>query len=290
VAIERDLGLQAGVNAYLSFSKGGAFKPHWDSHDVLILQIHGRKRWRIWDAEIQDPVETSDPRVNSQRPPALETEMLPGDVLFIPRGEPHSATVSAEHSVHLTFGFHSLTGLDFLDHLRKRAAEDPLFRMNLPRHSPEAETREHEARLKEHLHRLIDAGSTDHLLSQNDLCRCPIVQTAVSGILPDLDDELRLTLRRRVPLPEVMPDDEPQLATIGGHSYRLVPASIAILRWLFAHDPATRRELDSALSPLFGRSSVEAALIELLRLGFLSTSTIGNCTSPLESRRLANAG
>ena len=40
--------------------------------------------------------------------------MKPGDVLFIPRGEPHSAAVSTKHSVHLTIGLTSETGSIFL--------------------------------------------------------------------------------------------------------------------------------------------------------------------------------
>src|SRR5262245_11122124 len=40
-AIERELGISTNVNAYLSFFKGGAFKPHFDVMDVLVLQVHG---------------------------------------------------------------------------------------------------------------------------------------------------------------------------------------------------------------------------------------------------------
>ena len=58
-AIEREMGIHTNVNAYLSFSKGGAFKPHWDFHDVLVVQVHGNKRWRIWNAEVPHPVEMS---------------------------------------------------------------------------------------------------------------------------------------------------------------------------------------------------------------------------------------
>ena len=58
-AVERELGLEVGVNAYCSFSAGGAFKPHWDRHDVLVIQVHGTKLWRIWDATVGNPIERS---------------------------------------------------------------------------------------------------------------------------------------------------------------------------------------------------------------------------------------
>ena len=88
-AIEREMGIQTHVNAYLSFSKGGAFKPHWDIHDVLAVQVYGNKRWRIWKGVVPYPVENADDAaINASVAPDDEIELAPGDVLFIPRGEP----------------------------------------------------------------------------------------------------------------------------------------------------------------------------------------------------------
>ena len=125
------------VNAYLSFSKGGAFKRHRDIHDVLVVQVYGNKRWCVWNAEVPNPVETASKiNVNDESlTPDQEIKMAPGDVLFIPRGEPHSAAVSTKHSVHLTIGLKSQNGINFVDHLREEAAKDPILRMDLPRHS-----------------------------------------------------------------------------------------------------------------------------------------------------------
>lgn len=276
VAIERELGIPAQTNLYLSIAKGGAFKPHWDPHDVLVVQVHGTKRWRIWNAEARlKNAETASPAekpylmVSSSLPPDQEIEVGPGDVLFIPRGEPHSAAISAEHSVHLTVGLKSLTGLDFVNYLRKEANTDLVLRMNLPRHASEAEVLKHEADVKHRLHRLIDATTIAQFLRQDDLNRRPYVQTAVSGALPRTDDVLRLTLRRRIPLPDGSPDGASQPVTIGGEACRLAPESIGLLRWLFDNDPATRRELDDALSPHYGQAAINAALRELSRFGFL---------------------
>ena len=269
-AVEREMRIRTHVNAYLSFSKGGAFKPHWDIHDVLVVQVHGNKRWRVWNAEVPHPVEMADrSNVNASLAPDEEVEMAPGDVLFIPRGEPHSAAVSTKHSVHLTIGLLSQTGINFLDHLRKEAAKDPILRMDLPRHSPDEQSRAHEAALKHRIHQLVDAASMSLFLREEDLARLPALQTAVSGELPQMDDFLRLTLRRRVPLPDVAPDGGAQLVTIGGEARRLSPASIDVLRWLFDHDPETLRELHAGLTLPHGQDSIEAAIRELLRLGFL---------------------
>jgi len=265
-AVEREMGIPTQVNAYLSFSKGSAFKPHWDILDILAVQVHGRKRWRFWKPVVPHPVEYADSgSIDASAVPDQEIELAPGDVLFIPRGEPHAAALSAGCSVHLTIGLRSATGINFLGYIHKKAAEDPLLRMNLPRQQSDA----HEAALKHRLRQLIDAASMTQFLQEGDLSRSPAVQTAMSGALPQMDQVLRLTLRRRVPLPETAPGGGPQPVTIGGEVRHLSPASIDVLRWLFDHDPATLRALHAGLAAHHGQDSIEAALRELLRSGFL---------------------
>ncbi len=258
--IERQMGIRTDVNAYLSFSKGGAFKPHWDFMDVLVVQVYGNKRWRVWNAEVPHPVEKTE-QAKVVGSPNQEVELAPGDVLFIPRGEPHSAAVSAGCSVHLTIGLLSYTGIDFFDHLRKEAAKDVLLRMDLPRHSSDEQSSAHEAALKTQLHRLIDAASMSQFLRDGDLSRLPAVHIAVAGELPQMSDVLRL--------PDVAADGGPQPLTIGGEVRRLCSASIDVLRWLFDHDPTTFRELHGGLTPQHGQESIETATRELLRFGFL---------------------
>jgi ribosomal protein L16 Arg81 hydroxylase len=273
VAIEREMGIYTEVNAYLSFFKGGALKPHFDVTDILVVQVQGNKQWRIWNTEVPYPVEMADrTKVNANVAPDQEVEMTPGDVLFIPRGEPHSAAVSTKHSVHLTISLISQTGINFFRHLREEAAKDPLLRMDLPRHSSDEETRAHEAALKHRLHQLIDAASMSQFLRGGDLSRSPALQTAVASELPHIEDILRLTLRRRVPLPDVAPDGGTQPVTIGGEARRLSPASIDVLRWLFDHDPATLHALQDGLTPRHRQDSIEAAVRELLRFGFLAVN------------------
>jgi hypothetical protein len=84
-----------------------------------------------------------------------------------------------------------------------------------------------------------------------------------------MDDALRLTLRRRVPLPDVAPDAGPLPVTIGGETRRLSPLAIDILRWLFCHDPATLRSLRAELTAHHGPDTIEVAINQLLRFGFL---------------------
>ena len=76
-------------------------------------------------------------------------------------------------------------------------------------------TEAHEAELKQRLHDLIDVASMSQFLTEGDLSRLPVVETELSARLPRMEDVLRLSLRRRVPLPNVEPGHGAQ-ATIGG--------------------------------------------------------------------------
>jgi hypothetical protein len=87
-----------------------------------------------------------------------------------------------------------------------------------------------------------------------------------------MEDILRLTLRRRIPLPEVEPGAGAQPVTIGGEVHRLSPEAIDVLRWLFDHDPETLHALHTALSQRYEKQSIEAAICELLRFGFIITN------------------
>lgn len=273
-AIERQLGVVVGVNAYLSFSKGGAFKAHWDRHDALVLQVHGAKRWTVWDATFENPVEKSRyAKHDITGAPSQEIDLSAGDVLYIPRGEPHAAAVSGDSSVHLTFGLNSLNGLDVLRQLGDVAAQDDFLRADLPpRHQaqgPAGGLAAHEAEVKARLHRLVDGLDLAAFMAEGDATRPPARRPSLAPPT-DSGDVVRLTLRRQIPLP---PDDEadPPPLTIGGTAYALSPAAVGILRSLFARDGQRREALSEALSPRHDRAAITEGLRELFRLGFLSS-------------------
>ena len=44
-----DLGHAVQINAYLSPAAAKGLELHFDFHDVFVLQLDGRKRWRVWE-------------------------------------------------------------------------------------------------------------------------------------------------------------------------------------------------------------------------------------------------
>ena len=45
--LESEFGCMVGSNAYLTPQGSQGFAPHYDDVDVLVLQLEGRKRWRV---------------------------------------------------------------------------------------------------------------------------------------------------------------------------------------------------------------------------------------------------
>ena len=133
-SIERFIAHRVWVNCYITFGKTSAFKPHYDTHDVLVLQIYGAKRWRGYGLPIEHPVSNSSPKPDiAVGEPMWEQQLEPGDVLYVPRGEAHDAVGTTLPSVHLTFGIKASTGVDLFNWVARTAQADPVFRMDISR-------------------------------------------------------------------------------------------------------------------------------------------------------------
>lgn len=102
------------VNAYLSPASARGLDLHFDYHDVFVVQLGGSKHWRIWEplARTVNPVKrrpVAKPQLDELGQPLLELTMRPGDCLHLPRGFPHAAETTDEHSDHLTIGLVAVT-------------------------------------------------------------------------------------------------------------------------------------------------------------------------------------
>jgi ribosomal protein L16 Arg81 hydroxylase len=45
--LEQELGHRFQTNCYLTPPQGAGFTPHWDNHDVFVLQAYGFKHWKV---------------------------------------------------------------------------------------------------------------------------------------------------------------------------------------------------------------------------------------------------
>lgn len=182
---EAQLHLPLRANVYLSPPDSQGFKLHWDTHDVLVLQIDGEKTWHIYDNPIELPHEEQLKLLPALAPNAnklAEVTLRPGDVLFLPRGYVHAATAGSTHSLHITVGLRSLTVGDVaLRECRRRSlGHAPLARMALHRDYQDP-ARLHAVR--QLIHEVIDQLDMDAAL---DEVYCSFIrsrQPAASGRL-----------------------------------------------------------------------------------------------------------
>lgn len=145
--LAQDLGAELGhpvqVNGYVTPAQNRGFDDHYDVHDVLVLQVSGRKHWRVRPPVHPHPLRDqpwTDHRAAvaaaAERPPELDVVLEPGDTLYVPRGWLHSATALGGSTVHLTLGVHTWTRHHLLTQLVAEAvagvAADEQVRAALP--------------------------------------------------------------------------------------------------------------------------------------------------------------
>ena len=134
-----DLGHPAQVNAYITPESARGFDPHYDVHDVFVLQIAGEKHWSV-HAPVLDHPRADEPwsvhraavEARAREEPVLGMVMRPGDAFYLPRGWLHSATARRGTSIHLTIGIAAFTGADVVRELVSALAGTPALRAPLP--------------------------------------------------------------------------------------------------------------------------------------------------------------
>lgn len=132
-----------GANVYLTPPNSQGFAPHYDDIEAFVLQVEGRKHWRVYAPR---SVEETLPRVSSPNygqddigEAILDVVLEPGDMLYFPRGFIHQAnTVPGHHSLHITLStYQKNSWADFMETCMKSALatairSDVEFRKGVP--------------------------------------------------------------------------------------------------------------------------------------------------------------
>jgi ribosomal protein L16 Arg81 hydroxylase len=123
------------ANMYLTPKNEKALLPHYDTHDVYVLQIHGKKNWIIYDTQVEHPLLHSHQPVfqRNQLSNPQELTLEAGDLMYMPRGLPHEAYTTDESSLHITIGIYPAQWVDILSKtLEQMAYRDKNLRKALP--------------------------------------------------------------------------------------------------------------------------------------------------------------
>ncbi len=110
---------------------GGGVGPHFDSYDVFLLQVHGKRRWRISaqkDLALKDGLPL---KVLQHFEPESEWVLEPGDMLYLPPHIAHDGIAIGE-CMTCSIGFRSPSAEEligqFLYHLAERGTAARLAR------------------------------------------------------------------------------------------------------------------------------------------------------------------
>lgn len=135
-----ELGHPTQVNGYVTPPQSRGFSPHYDVHDVFVMQVAGAKRWVIHAPVHEHPLR-DQPWTDRREAvaahardgaPVIDTVLEPGDVLYLPRGYLHAAEALGGVSAHLTVGIHTTTRHSLARALLALAADEPGLRESLP--------------------------------------------------------------------------------------------------------------------------------------------------------------
>ena len=116
-SVEASLGFVTNANLYLTPPNAQGLSLHYDTHDVFILQVEGKKHWKIYEPWVKLPLDTMAETIpyTYEGEQIQELTLSPGDMLYLPRGMVHMAEATEETSLHLTLGVMVYTWKKFLE-------------------------------------------------------------------------------------------------------------------------------------------------------------------------------
>lgn len=104
-------------------SDGGGVGPHLDSYDVFLLQVHGRRRWRIGPVADRTLKPDLPVRILANFQPTEEWLLEPGDMLYLPPLWGHDGVAEGE-CMTCSIGFRAPTETALAQELLHQLADD----------------------------------------------------------------------------------------------------------------------------------------------------------------------
>lgn len=121
---ERALAMTVTINGYLSYRPFMSFGAHWDTQEVVILQLLGQKDWAVHQPIALSMTRGAFPR-DACGDLAWQGRLHVGDAMYVPRGWSHSVSSVDELSYHYTITMGRTTGVDALqfalEHLNEKS-------------------------------------------------------------------------------------------------------------------------------------------------------------------------
>lgn len=150
---EAVLRTRTTVNLYAGWRTQWGFDLHWDPQETVVLQVSGRKHWKVYRPTRLHPfypsTEDSEAAPPPTEAPLWEGTLLDGEMIYLPRGWWHVAVPLDEPSLHLTVTIVPPKGVDFLRWVLHRSKRHADVRINVPFLAGDSEPARYLARLQE---------------------------------------------------------------------------------------------------------------------------------------------
>jgi ribosomal protein L16 Arg81 hydroxylase len=142
-SLEWRLNAPVHANLYAAWRGDNGFNLHWDDQEAIILQVTGKKHWKIWPPTRLHPLKKdSEEAVLPGGEPVWDHILEPGDTLYLPRGWWHVVYPLDEPTLHLTITAVTANGIDLLHWFVNRLKGHVDCRMDVP-HLNDAERQQH---------------------------------------------------------------------------------------------------------------------------------------------------
>jgi ribosomal protein L16 Arg81 hydroxylase len=270
---ERVLHESVQVNLYAGWREQQGFNRHCDTHDVLVLQVYGKKYWRVYEGGRPHPLK-DDIEPNKVAPDKVVWEGMleDGDALYIPRGWWHEASAVGEVTLHLTFGIHQRTGVNLVHWLADQLRTSVDFRAPLRRFATREERQQQLAELKRQLVDAIDDDVLARYFADHDLRArsrgWASLPWTVEETAPPMHARVSLAAPRALTL---VRDNGSIRFDANGRAWQFAAAAEPLLHTL-ERGPATVAELCNATAGSLDGATVQKFVTELARHGLVQVT------------------
>ena len=272
--LELAFGSETVANVVATPTGGPALDVHCDAPEVIVLQIEGRRGWRVYPPGRPDPLKGGPVQLRPGTRPHWEGDLGPGDLLYLPCGWPHCAGGSGA-SLHVAMAVTAPPGVQVLQWLVERTQGRAAFRRRLPVWAgPDAAAAELR-RLAADIQTELEHADVRDYLDWRDQAGRPhpgrCLADGAGGTCPGGRLTPESVLRLRIPRRPLV-RDRPELGQLevraGGRRHMYDPRIAPMIELLATGRRLTARQLATTVSAAMAAEDALDALGRLLADGF----------------------
>jgi ribosomal protein L16 Arg81 hydroxylase len=278
--LERDLSADVRVDVIATCASTPGLKMHWDNAECFNVQIDGEKLWKVTRPERPYPLTstTSFPhRKDVVKPTApegastWEGKLVPGDLIYLPRGWWHAVTPHVTPSLHLSFAIDIPTLSDFLYWFAEDAVRHESARRSLGVWQSADERREAITQALASVASALSPDAVETYLTRFASAAAVrpdfALPAAAAPGSPHLGPQTRMRLLSAKPISWALEGDQLTFDW-RGQAYRFHAQVLPVLRKLETMNPQTLEELSEGTNRLV----VRAFVLALLTAGLLTVT------------------